>query len=318
MPRRASWVLAFSLFSLTTLSLSSIAPLADAETSIPSSSNGQCAPLTGIPKARTAGRLTVDSPPQTRPLAPGLRMRTHTRGNPGYGSGFVWNGIEVPSFVPISSGNRLLDLLDRVGTTYVALYRQDILTCMSKKNCSNEVRLFDCGGKELASVVLDPHMSRADHLEVQDVRYDGTTLFFNEACQSYSSEAGGKCSALVALDPIGKKVLWRTGSLVSNNWFAVTGDYLVAAYGFTMEPATLRVLRKKDGAIMDTKRLQGTNFELFQDGDTIAAEHWHDIGRAIYKMQGFDGASPKLVRTANINPSPADPSPTKKRSNTTP
>jgi len=131
----------------------------------------------------------------------------------------VWNGPEVPSFIPIESGPRWLDLLDQNGTTYVALYRERPAewTTLGNRNRSSKVRLFDCSGKELASVLLDSYMSRPEHLEVQDVRYDGSLLFFNEACQTYSREAGGQCSALVALDPIGKTVMWRTGSLVSNN-----------------------------------------------------------------------------------------------------
>lgn len=221
----------------------------------------------------------------------------------------MWNGPEVPSFVPIESGSRWLDLLDTVGSTYVAVYRERPADWRTTKNrnLSSEVRLFDCAGKELTSVVLDAHLSRPDQLEVQDVRYDGTTLYFNEACQTYSREAGGRCSTLVALDPIAKKVLWRTGSLVSNNWFALTGDYLVTAYGFTGEPASIRVVRKKDGAVLHTQSLQGTNFELFQQGDSIAVEHWHTIGRVLYKMNGFDGAAPSLTRAAQQNPSPADP-----------
>ena len=71
--------------------------------------------------------------------------------------------------------------------------------------------------------------------------------------------------------------------------FAVTEHYLVAAYGFTGEPAAIRIIRKKDGAVMNTQKLQGTNFELFQLGDSIAVEHWYDIGRTLYQMQGFDG-----------------------------
>ena len=33
---------------------------------------------------------------------------------------------------------------------------------------------------------------------LKNVRYDGGVLYFNEACQSYSKEAQGKCSSIVA------------------------------------------------------------------------------------------------------------------------
>ena len=149
-----------------------------------------------------------------------------------------------------------------------------------------------------------------DRLEVQDVRYvedsGGGTLYFNEACESYSSEAGGKCSALVALDPVARKVRWRTGPLVSNNAFVVTGNYIVAAYGFTAEPASIRVVRRKDGKVMDRHPLEHTNFEMTTRGETLSVEMYSTAGRANFRMSGFDGDAPKLIALPTTRPDPND------------
>jgi hypothetical protein len=93
-------------------------------------------------------------------------------------------------------------------------------------------------------------MSRSDHLEVQDIRLSGGVLYFNEACQSYSNEAGGDCSSLVAVDPVARRVLWRTPPLISNNRFMVRGCYIVAGYGFTSEPDALHLIDRGTGAIV--------------------------------------------------------------------
>jgi hypothetical protein len=143
-------------------------------------------------------------------------------------------------------------------------------------------------------------MSRKDHLEVQDIHFKDNTLYFNEACQTYSRDVGGKCSAMVAIDPFAKKQVWRTPNLVSNNWFVLAGnDFIVTAYGFTQEPSSIRIVRRRDGAILDTKPLKHTNFEmnLLPSGDTVAIDLWHDIGRVHYKLLGLDTSSPKLAPT---------------------
>ncbi|MBS2016705.1 MAG: hypothetical protein JST00_27725 [Deltaproteobacteria bacterium] len=236
------------------------------------------------------GARAASPPTKAATIAPGLRLRTHDHQG--------WFGPAVPGFVPKQLADMKLDLLDRQGTSWIAVYREATFDAcgLEKRNCKAEVRIFDESGGELVTLPLNPFLSRRTKLEVQDVRYDGTTVFFNEACQSYSREADGKCSALVAVDPYQKKVVWRTTNLVSNNWFVLAGDYVVSAYGFTGEKAFIRVVRKKDGAIMDTKALPGTNFEMFLSGDDVAVDCWYDIGRVHYRLTGQDGPAPKLTR----------------------
>jgi hypothetical protein len=47
--------------------------------------------------------------------------------------------------------------------------------------------------KEIYSIELKGLMSLPKHLEVQDLRVVAGVLYFNQACQSYAKEAGGKC-----------------------------------------------------------------------------------------------------------------------------
>lgn len=264
-----------------------------------------CAPQAAAPPVRSVEGVVVHSPAHTETQAPGLRLRTHVRPRDR-----VWIGPEVPAFVPLQAGKSALDMLDRQGTSYVATYREPFTSCgAGPKNCASEVRIFDCSGNAIVAAPLHPHLSRATQLEVQDVHYDGTTIYFNEACQTYSRDAGGRCSSLVALDPVAKRVLWRTPSLTSNNWFVVARDYIVAAYGFTSEPGSVRIVRKKDGAIMDAKRLDGINFEMFARGDTLSIEQYYTFGRIDFTMTGFDGPAPKLVRAPRAAPVTKAPAP---------
>lgn len=241
------------------------------------------------------------TPSPTQPAAPGLRLRTMVRP-----ADHLWIGPDVPAYVPLEVGTSELDLLDaRPGGGFVATYRERFDSRgVGKGNCATLVKVFEGDGTESASVSLGPFLSRRDQLEVQDVRMADGVLYFNEACQTYSREAGGRCSALVALDLAAKKVLWRTPSLVSNNEFRVVGPYIVAAYGFTGEPARITVLRRKDGAVMDARRLPGTNYEMTPGGDVLSVHIYQNVGTAHFRMVGFDGAAPKLVPLPTTPPDP--------------
>ncbi len=221
----------------------------------------------------------------------------------------LWIGPDIPAHIPLEVSELKIDLLDPTPDGgWVATYRERYSVCQARgqdSNCKAIVKIFD-KAKLTASVSLDTYLSRPDHLEVQDVRYAGGTIYFNEACQSYSSEAGGKCSALVALDPSAKKVLWRTGPLISNNEFRVFDKYIVAAYGFMKEPAAIRIVRRSDGKIMEKQALANTNFEMSSKGDTLSVELYYKFGRANFRMAGFEGDAPQLVPLATTPPDPND------------
>jgi hypothetical protein len=253
--------------------------------------------------------LIVMTPSPAQPPPPGLRLRTMVRP-----ADRLWIGSDPPAWVPLQVGEQMLDLLDATPSGgVIATYRERWSSCDARcpdANCAVTVKIFDDKKMETASIALDGYFSQKERLEVQDVRYaeDGAarTIYFNEACQSYSKEANGKCSALVAVDVSTKKVLWRTGSLVSNNYFLVDGQYIVAAYGFTSEPASIRVVRRSDGKVMDVGKLASTNFEMTTKGDVLSVELYHDIGRANFRKVGFEGDAPKLVALPNTPPNPND------------
>lgn len=264
-----------------------------------------CAALPGQAHAdpvRRGTKLIVMTPSPTQPNAPGLRLRTMARP-----ADHLWIGPDVPAYVPLELGTSDLDLLDpRPGGGWIATYRERYEACSSPRSCAATVKLFDGYGKETDSVSLGQFYSRPDQLEVQDVRFADGVLYFNEACQTFSREAGGRCSSLVALDVASKKVLWRTRSLVSNNELRVIGGYVVAAYGFAGEPASITVLRRKDGAVMDRHALPGTNFEMRISGETLSVEIYHSIGTANFRLKDWEGTAPKLVALPTTPPDPND------------
>jgi hypothetical protein len=148
------------------------------------------------------------------------------------------------------------------------------------------------------SFSLTDLMSRPDQLEIQDIRLEGDVLYFNEACQSYAKDAKGNCSALVAVDPSAKQVLWRTKPLVSNGVFFISGDYIVAGYGFTAERDTLSIVRRSDGRLMGAKqRLSKApqDIRLLEPG-LIEVEVYPGDTTLLFWMVDWDTGSPKLVK----------------------
>ncbi len=218
----------------------------------------------------------------------------------------LWIGPDVPAYIPVEVGTSELDLLDpRAEGGWIATYRERLDLCGSpERNCNTLMKLFDRYGSEIDSLALAPFYSRHDQLEVQDLRVADNVLYFNEACQTYARDAGGQCSSLVALDLASRKVLWRTRSLVSNNEFRVVGPYVVAAYGFTDEPASITVVRRKDGAVMDRHTLPGTNFEMTTKAGVVSIEVYGTIGTANFKLKDFGGPWPKLVPLPATPPDP--------------
>lgn len=201
---------------------------------------------------------------------PDLRLRSHSDGPLTVGSPRRWVGIDVPQFVPRELGTRDLLLLDAVPDGYLAVYREPYgagaCDLDAPRNCPVSVTLHGTDGQVRWTVDLGPVFSRPEHLEVQDVRWDQGTLYFNEACQSYSKGARGRCSSLVAFDPVAGAVRWRTGPLVSNHWIMVLGDVLVVGYGFTAEPDFLRVVRRSDGKVLSKLKLRSAASGMWLEG----------------------------------------------------
>ncbi|MCK6593351.1 MAG: hypothetical protein L6Q76_37820, partial [Polyangiaceae bacterium] len=271
---------------------------------------GPCGAQVPPPPSRVGGSLVVESPPRPPPPDFGSRMRSHIDGSLTAASPRVWTGLDVPSFVQITAGTLELFLLDKVRIAapesadedgFLAFYRDPYgaSSCdlSSPKNCAFGAALYHCSGKLQWVVGLNDFMSRPDRLEVQDIRFDGGTLYFNEACQSYSKEANGRCSSLVAVDPSAKKVLWRSQPLLSNNTFVVAGEkYLITGYGFTAEPDYLFVLKRSDGSIAQRISVTTGPQRIERMGTNHVRVDLHDGTRQTYRLDGFDGEKPRLVK----------------------
>lgn len=269
----------------------------------------QCPALGNLPAVRTGGDLTVESPPRPPKKLGGQRLRDHVIGSLAKArmpsDQRFWAGPEVPSYVPINVGTMELFLLDQVDDRYMALYRDpygaSTCTLSGKENCGYEVRIFDCQGNSIANLPLDKYFSKTTQLELQDVRLADNVLYFNEACQSYSKEQGGKCSALVAVDITNGKLLWRTKNLVSNNMFLVAGNYLITGYGFTLEPASLFLIRRSDGAVVAQQPLKqvvypGGNHDALTllAGDVLQVGLYEHPDDAFVKIVGLATAKPRF------------------------
>lgn len=250
---------------------------------------------------RTGGSLVVHAPPDPDERDMPGRLRTHVDGALSLQSRRVWVGPQVPGFMPLNEGTAELFLLEQEGDVFVGMYRDpyggDSCNLGGPGNCDFLARAFDECGNALWSLRLNDFMSREDRLEVQDMRYVDGTLYFNEACQSYSSGANGRCSALVAIDPVEAKLLWRTKHLVSNNRFLVHHDYVIAGYGFTGEPDFLRIVRRSDGKVMHKVKLRTAHEDLRIDDDGLLQVATYD-GHRVFSLRGFEGKSPRLVPEA--------------------
>ncbi|MCB9717672.1 MAG: hypothetical protein H6712_27740 [Myxococcales bacterium] len=253
------------------------------------------------PPIRTAGDLTVHAPPHEPGERFGGRLRTHVDGALSKGSPRTWVGPQVPGFVVLLEDTMELFLLDRVGDEFMAFYREPYgagsCEAGGTSNCRYYARLYDIEGHELWGVALHELLSASTQLEIQDVRYADGTLYFNEACQSYSSGAKGKCSYLVAYDPQAKEIRWRTKNLVSNGEFLIHGDYIVAGYGFTGERDFVYVVSRANGSIVHKVSVP-KSAETFAIGDDGLLEVRIYPGTLkLFEMRGWDTSHPKLVAT---------------------
>jgi hypothetical protein len=230
------------------------------------------------------------------------RLRSHVTGSlsadPRRMSGRSWNGDEVPGFIPRTLGTLELFLLDAADSGYLAFYREpyNLKSCQlaGARNCAYEAQHYTRGGRMIWRLSLNELLSRADHLEIQDIRLAGGVLYFNEACQSYAQEAEGRCSALVAVDPVARKVLWRTTPLVSNSRFVVRGCYLVAGYGFTAEADHVFLVSRGTGQVLQEVPVASAPERMTLVGrDQLDVEIYSGVvGR--FHLVDFDGANGKL------------------------
>lgn len=165
---------------------------------------------------------------------------------------------DIPMPIPRMEGGLELFIADTVPEGWLTLYRTPLDQWNGMHgNGAYRVVLFSRDGTQRRwTLPLNRFFSGTEHLEVQDVRYVRGKLYFNEACQTYSREAGGRCSSLVRVDPARGAVDWRTPPLTSNNVFIVHGAYVIAGYGFTAEPDYVHVIDAETGRVLARTRLE--------------------------------------------------------------
>lgn len=274
----------------------------------PSAQPLQMAQPTASADRRGGGLVVPANPRQAAEDDAGKRLRTHVEGPLAHGDTRTWVGPPVPAHVELMPDEyQELFLLDPVapadGGGHFAFYREPYGPpeaadrCGAKDaklNCEYTIRHYTPDGKVRFSLPLAGALSKTHHLEVQDIRYDGGVVYFNEACQSYAKEAKNKCSSLVALDPVANKVLWRTKPLVSNSRMAVLPNEILTGYGFTNEPDFLHLVDRKTGQVL-AKAKVSTAAQTYQptEADTFAVT-LHDAKRVIVYIDR-KGKKPKLM-----------------------
>ncbi|HEX7452115.1 MAG TPA: hypothetical protein VF294_07515, partial [Polyangiaceae bacterium] len=224
-----------------------------------------------------------------------LRLRTQMVGPLTVSAKRTWKGQPLPSFIPEKDDELSLQLMDVTSEGYFAVWRS-LYGAKSKPNENPQARarLYDCKGSVVWTLDLNQFYSGPLHLELQDARYVDGVLYFNEACQSYSKEAGGKCSSLVAVDPKQRKVSWKTAPLTSNGRFYVTKHYVVTVYAFTNEQRFVNVLKRQDGKLVATAKLVGHH-----EWDELNGEDLHvrtEEGDEYFALEGLTAGTLKEIK----------------------
>jgi outer membrane protein assembly factor BamB len=90
--------------------------------------------------------------------------------------------------------------------------------------------------------------NRGEFEPVTWARESGGILYVSNSHLTYASTTRGRNAYVSAIDLATKKLVWRSPALVANaRTFVVTGDLIVAGYGFTAEPDFLYLLDRVTG-----------------------------------------------------------------------
>jgi len=227
------------------------------------------------------------------------RLRSHSDGVLSGATGRTWAGMPVPAYIPTKLQTLELFILDKADGGHLAFYREpyDLTSCKlsGAGNCAYRARFYDRTGELRWELKLNDLMSRSDNLEVQDIRLADGVLYYNEACQSYSREAQGQCSSLVAVDPRARRVLWRTAPLTSNGRFRLRGCYIVAGYGFTAEPDSVYLVERGSGAVVQKLFVSSSPEQLTLVGrDHLDVTLYSGITRK-FRLDGIEAGNGTIV-----------------------
>jgi outer membrane protein assembly factor BamB len=81
-------------------------------------------------------------------------------------------------------------------------------------------------------------------------------LYVSNSHVTYATQTKGRNAYLSAIDLARRKTIWRSPALVANaRTFVVSGDVIVAGYGFTAEPDFLYLLDRRSGKVLHRLRV---------------------------------------------------------------
>ena len=181
----------------------------------------------------------------------------------------------LPAFVPATLNDQQLIIADPTPDGWLCLYKGPFPA--DDANCSYTALLVTNDNQVSWMLNLGSALSRTTDLEIQDIRYGGGLLFFNEACQSYSIQADGNCSALVCMDPLANQVLWRTPHLTANNIFIIHNGVIICGYGFTGEDDALYLVDAATGAVLSKTELDSAHDYLEIQGDKLYVTTYNNL-----------------------------------------
>lgn len=279
-----------------------------------------------LAKDRTFLGLTVSDPPATRTESTRDRLPGDFEGTLLVTDKRTWVGPAVPDYVPLGVDTMELVRLQvtplpstrvfpplETARGHLALYREmfgrpgDAAGCAITdmwENCRQIARFYLPDGSLGFEVDFNALFQRKTHLVVHDLVLAGSTLYYNEACQTYAKEAKGQCSQVVAYDTIQKKVLWRSKPKTSRDLILVAGDHLLTGYGFTDEADRLFILDKKTGRTVFTKSVKKAPALIGLDPTAPAVDvYLYGADEPTrFKLQGLTPGEPKKKKPALIAP----------------
>ena len=150
-----------------------------------------------------------------------------------------------PSFVPKTYRGAALDRTIRQGLKVFAVYGGRYLLAgnMREKDVPFAFDLVKLGRAPAGGSWFE---------DVTFAREGGGLVYVSNSHLTYARATNGRNAYITAIDPEEGKAVWRSPALVANaRTFVVTGDLIVAGYGFTAEPDFLYLLDRRTGRVLD-------------------------------------------------------------------
>jgi hypothetical protein len=151
-----------------------------------------------------------------------------------------------PSYVPKTYRGAALDRTIRQGPKVFAIYGGRYLLAGNTRE-KDVPFAFD-----LVKLGRAPAGGGTWFEDVVFAREGEGLIYASNTHLTYASATNGRNAYITAIDPEQGTPVWRSPALVANaRTFVVTGDLIVAGYGFTAEPDFLYLLDRRTGRVLD-------------------------------------------------------------------